>query len=306
METLLRHLLSEDPNVAEVPDLSAFFHQHESVRARFDVPFDAAVAGGFGADRIGYAFAAGYVSALEHMVPSLAGVPAGLCVTEAKGNRPNDMETTLSREGDAFRLSGEKTFVTFGAQAEELLVIARQGELSGRANLVAVRIPSHRVGVSLVERDPTPFAPEIPHAKALFASVRVAADEVLEGDAYVNLVKPFRTVEDIHVHAAILALLLRFGRQAAWAHGVLERLLSTLVALRAISVLPALSPATHLALAGVLDTTGRFLDAELPALAQDLPVPDRDRLFRDAALFGIAAQARAKRRVTAWAALTPQ
>lgn len=305
MEALLRHLLGEDPREAEVPDVAAWWNRHDAIRARFDRPFEAAVAGGFHADRLAYAFASGYVAALEHLLPELGGAPAALCVTEKAGNRPRDVETTLTPEGDAFRLSGEKTFVTLGAAAEQLVVIARDTSQVGRIALVAVRIPRSRVGVSLETRELTPFVPEIPHSKATFASVRVTPEERLAGDGYLNVVKPFRTVEDIHVYAAILGLLVRYGRLAMWPHGVVERLVSTVVTLSGIAALPPLAATTHIALAGVLETTGRFLDGELPALAQQLDETARDRLFRDAGLFGVASQARAQRRVTAWATLAP-
>ena len=305
VEALLRHLLGEDPRDVEVPDLSTWWDHHDAIRARFDRPFEAAVAGGFHADRLGYAFASGYVAALEHLLPELGGAPAALCVTEQAGNRPRDIETTLTPEGDAFRLSGQKTFVTLGSAAEQLVVIARDASQTGRIALVAVRIPSNRVGVSLETRELTAFVPEIPHSKATFASVRVTPDERLPGDGYVNVVKPFRTVEDVHVYASILGLLVCYGRLAMWPHGVVERLVSTVVTLSGVASLPPLSATTHIALAGVLETTGRFLDGELPALAQQLPEPARERLFRDAALFGVAAQARAQRRITAWATLAP-
>jgi hypothetical protein len=268
-------------------------------------PLDAAVAAGFRADRLGYAFASGYVCALEHLLPDLGGVPAALAVTEAGGNRPRNIETTLAPEGDAFRLSGEKSFVTLGAAAEQLIIIARDATVTDRVALVAVRIPTARVGLTLVQAPATPFVPEIPHSRATFAGVRVDAEERLAGDGYLTLMKPFRTVEDVHVHAAILGLLVRYGRLSVWPHGVIERLVAAIVALGSIATLPPLAATTHIALAGVLETTGRFLDAELPGLAQQLEPDARERLFRDAAIFGVAGKARAQRRVTAWAGLAP-
>ncbi|MCA9536515.1 MAG: acyl-CoA dehydrogenase family protein [Myxococcales bacterium] len=305
MEALLRHLLGEDPRDIEVPDLVAWWDSHDAARGRFARPLETAVAAGFRADRLGYAFASGYVCALEHLLPELGGVPAALAVTESAGNRPRDITTTLTAEGDAFRLSGEKTFVTLGEAADQLVIIARDASETERVALVAVRIPRSRVGVTLVPAAPAAFVPEIPHSRATFAGVRVTAEERLDGDGYLAIMKPFRTVEDIFVHAAILGLLVRYGRQAVWPHGVIERLVSAIVALGGIADLPPLAPTTHLALAGVLETTGRFLDGELPSLAQQLPPTARERLFRDAAIFGVAARARAQRRVTAWASLAP-
>lgn len=301
----MRHLLGEDPRATDVPDLNAWWDLHDEVRGRFDRPYEAAVAAGFRADRLGYAFASGYVCALEHLLPDLQGAPAALAVTEAGGNRPRDIETTLTPEGDAFRLSGEKSFVTLGAAADQLVIVARDATERERVSLVAVRIPRGRVGVTLEPCDPTAFVPEIPHSRAILAGVRVDPEERLPGDGYLTLMKPFRTVEDIHVHAAILGLLVRYGRVAVWPHGVIERLVAAIVALGTVATLPPLASTTHIALAGILETTGRFLDGELPALAQQLDADTRDRLFRDAAIFGVAGKARAQRRVTAWASLAP-
>jgi hypothetical protein len=305
VEALLRHLLGEDPRDTNVPDLATWWDRHDDVRGRFTVPFEAAVAAGFRSDRLGYAFASGYVCALEHLLPELGGVPAALAVTEAGGNRPRNIETTLTPEGGAFRLSGEKSFVTLGAAAEQLVIIARDATVTDKVSLVALRIPRARVGLTLEDAPPTSFVPEIPHSRATFAGVRVDREERLAGDGYLTLMKPFRTVEDVYVHAAILGLLVRYGRIAVWPHGVIERLVAAIVALGSIATLPPLAATTHIALAGVLETTGRFLDAELPGLAQQLEPETRERLFRDAAIFGVAAKARAQRRITAWAGLAP-
>ena len=46
--------------------------------------------------------------------------------------------------------------------------------------------------------------------------VRVAADSLLPGDGYDRYVKPFRTIEDTHINAALMAWLLREARVRGW------------------------------------------------------------------------------------------
>src|SRR5690606_32031283 len=103
-------------------------------------------------------------------------------------------------------LHGAKTFVTMGDRAEELYVLARRGVSSeGRAELVMLRLDRAASGVVIEPLPPAPFVPEIPHAKVRFEGAR--AFEVLPGDGWNDYVRPFRTIEDVHVHAAFLAWL---------------------------------------------------------------------------------------------------
>ena len=60
----------------------------EQTRA-FSLPIDRAVAGGFLADRVAYAFAAGYEAALRRLAPGLPKGPiVSLCITERGGGPP--------------------------------------------------------------------------------------------------------------------------------------------------------------------------------------------------------------------------
>src|SRR4051794_40702609 len=51
--------------------VQSFFAWHQADAASFDRPIDRAILGGAGADRLGYAFAAGYAAALQALVPGL-------------------------------------------------------------------------------------------------------------------------------------------------------------------------------------------------------------------------------------------
>ena len=77
----------------------------------------------------------------------------------------------------------------------------------------------------------TKFVPEVPHAQLQFENLKVKEAEILPGDGYDQYVKPFRTVEDIHVQAAVLSYLMREGQRLSWPQHWLERLSALLAAL---------------------------------------------------------------------------
>ena len=45
---------------------------------------------------------------------------------------------------------------------------------------------------------------QLGHLFVSLSDVAITAHEILPGDGYDRYLKPFRTVEDIHVHAALL------------------------------------------------------------------------------------------------------
>ena len=159
-----------------------------------------------------------------------------LCASEERGAHPAAIATSLTRGADgAHVLRGKKKWTTFGPAADELLVVATTGaDEVGRNRLKLVRIDARRAGVVVREMPPTPFAPELPHAQVEFVDVRVAEDEVLEGDGYARYLKPFRTVEDAHVLGAFVGHVAGLARVNAWPPDALEEALGV-VALSARS-----------------------------------------------------------------------
>ena len=108
-----------------------------------------------------------------------------------------------------------------------------------------------------------------------FERVAIAADAMLPGDGYEQYIKPFRTVEDIHVTAALLS----FG---------------------ALSGMDPAKPLTQLALTGAL-VGSAALFAEATAWWQAMPDdPASQRWLRDARIFGTASGVRQQRAVRAW------
>ena len=276
----------------------------QAIAARHRGSIDRAIAGGGDADRLGWAFAAGYQAALRALLPALPDdVIAALCVTEAEGNHPKAVRATLTPEGAGFRVAGEKRWTTLGPEGGLFIVIARAaGSPEERPALKAVRLRSGAAGLSILPMPPTRFVPEVPHARIRLENVHVERDDLLAGDAYERYVKPFRTVEDIHVHAATLAYLLAEARARSWPAGWIERAVATLHALKGLAALDALAPETHIALAGALAIgEGLLEEADRQWAAQQDDVAARWR--RDRELLGVAGNARELRLAAAWRAL---
>ncbi len=259
-------------------------------------PFTTAVLVASRVDRLGLAFAVAYLAALEHMIDGVR-LPCALCVTEAKGNSPRAIETSLERKGDHYELSGTKTFVTFGNLAKTLLVVARTGtKPDGRPDLAVVQIPADREGVLLQKLPETPFVPEVPHASVQFEGVWVLPNERLPGDGYLDYVKPFRTIEDIHVVGATLGYLVGLARRMRAATPLIAELTADLVALDRLREAPPLDPRVHIALHGVYQRVTRLIAGEeLARLLDSAPEEERDRWERDQPLLQVASKARAAR-----------
>jgi hypothetical protein len=146
----------------------------------------------------------------------------------------------------------------------------------------------------------TKFVPEVPHARLQFENLKIEESEILQGDGYDQYVKPFRTVEDIHVQAAVLSYLMREGQRLSWPQGWLERLSALLAALGKISDMPASHAETHVALAGAL-AIGAGLIGETEAFwLKSASDPAALRWQRDRELLKVAGQARELRTQRAW------
>jgi acyl-CoA dehydrogenase len=268
---------------------------------------DRAIEGGLAAHTVGGAFLAGYHNALRALVPELPLDRAVcLCATEEGGVHPRAIQTRLEPEGSGFVLHGQKKWVTGGPLADLFLVVASTGtDASGRNVLRLVRVQAGQPGVTLHPMPETPFTPEIPHAQVTFDRVAVAADALLPGDGYDRYLKPFRTVEDVHVHAAVLAYVLSLARRFSWPHEPQEQLLALLAASRSIALSDPSARETHLALAGVLALARRFL-VESKDHFKLLDDQTRATWERDSALLMVAERARTARTESAWKSLENQ
>lgn len=297
-------VLSTPPVEEPWHDLPELWNAYAVERAAGRSPFASAVHVAARGDRLGHAFAVGYPAALEHLVPGVR-LPCALCVTEAGGNGPRAIETALSPDGDGFRLTGAKSFVTFGHLASTLIVATRLGDKAdGRPDLAVVRVPADREGIAVEELPATPFVPEVGHARLTLDDVLVLQSERLPGDGYLRYVKPFRTIEDIHVVGATLGYIVGWARRLAASPALVATLSADLVTLDRLRAAPPLDPRTHVALHGVYERVhgalqGDAFDSLLQAASDD----ERSRWQRDRALLSVAGKARKARFVAANEAL---
>ena len=264
-----------------------------------------AIRGGARADRLGFAFVAGYFAALDGLDPEGAGRTACVAATEVAGVHPRAIETTLARSAGGLVVRGQKTFVTLAGLADDLLIVARREEddARGRKQLVALRIPATRDGIRIEDRPATAFAPEVPHARVLLEDVEVAEDEVLPGDGWDDWLRPFRTVEDVHVLAATAGYLLAL----AAAHDCVGEVAAELAAVVAVALAVEREgwarSGGQVALEGAF-RLGRAAHERLIAALPDAAADERRRLERDAPLLLVAEAARQKRLAGAIARVT--
>ena len=301
-ERLLRFVLCEACEPPASDDLGVWWTERVRAAGAWQTSFDAGVARALGADRLGFAFAAGYHAALRTLIAELPDEElVAFCATEQGGARPRAIATRLELgEGGSGRLSGKKRFSTFGTRATELLVVASIGtDASGKNSLRVVRVAARAPGVTITPLPELPFSPEIPHAEITLEAVEVAPGAVLPGDGYDRYLKPFRTVEDLHVHAVLLAYLIGVGRRSAWPRETLERTAAELVAARALALESPSAPEVHVALAGLVES-GRALLRDSEPLWASVNSAERERWTRDRPLFEVAGSVRAARRDRAW------
>lgn len=272
----------------------------------FLTPIGRALIGGRVADRVGYAFTAGYVSAIRRLVPALGMEEmAALCVSEEGGNHPRAIKAILieeenSTDGHVFHLSGEKSFVTNADIAEILVVAASAGTIpEGKNDIRVALVERSAPGVAIIPRKPLPFVPEVTHGRVHFDDVQVSREAVLPGDGYAGYVKPFRTIEDIHVFGGLLGYLSNVGMRFHWPRGVIEELFPLVASVWSLAGADANAPGVHVALGGLFRRIASFLDG-CEAYWKEADGETAQMWNRDRPLLDIAAEARSMRLEAAW------
>jgi len=251
--------------VDPVGDLTVWRARHEAVTAGETSSIGRAILGAAAMDRLGYVFASGYRSAMEALLPG--GPLAVMAATETGGAHPRAIATKLENG----RVTGTKEWCTLGPLADDILVIAKIGEKDGRPLLCAARVHGRAKGVTMTALPALPFVPEIPHARLTLDS---AEAEVLPGDGYDHYLKPFRTIEDIHVHAAVVAHVVSLAIRGEAPRALIERGLALLASSIELARLDPSPATTHLTLGGVLEAS-RELAAQVPGderWRRDLPI----------------------------------
>ncbi|AOE87242.1 acyl-CoA dehydrogenase family protein [Pseudomonas sp. TCU-HL1] len=258
-------------------------------------PFELAVLGGKLAPTPGLAFLAGYQGALRLLWPSAPRSLGALCVTENRSVRPADLQTRLT----GLTLDGRKDFVTAGNAADWLLVAARE-EADGESPRLALAVVRNGApGVRIEPLKPLPLMPDVPHARL---HLEGAHCERLAGDGWDAYVKPFRSIEDLHVLAALGGWLYGVSRDNAWPHTLQLRLLGLLTGAAEVSRQCATSPTMHLLLAALF-AEFKALKPEVDAAFAAGPTEWARLWQRDQGVLEIAGGPRAKRLEKALAAL---
>ncbi len=290
----------------EYGSLEAWWRDFREMRRRWPDAIDQALVGGMMSDRLAYAFAAGYQAALRALVPS---VPqdrlVSFSVTEEGGAHPQAVKSTLhpttSATGEVvWRLNGRKRWTTLSCEAGLALIVASTGsDEGGRNRLRVAEVPLDAPGVGLRPMPPTAFTPEIGHAEIVLDDVPVSAAAILPGDGYADYVKPFRTVEDTHVMAAVIGHVLGIATRFDWPIAVREDLMFLAAGTRALALGDPRGFETHVSLGGLF----RAVQALLLACESlwSLVNPEvESRWRRDVPLLQVAAGARSRRIEVAW------
>jgi hypothetical protein len=307
---MIDRLLSNKPQDLPPRPLKSFsqwksLFQQES--RELSEPFDRAVWGGFIGDRPAYAFAAGYASAVHRMVPGLPvdSTPA-FCVTEAGGNHPGAIETTIktgkgSGKEPAWVLNGAKTFVTGAAEADLFLVAAGCGrdENSGRKKIRIVQINRQATEITIEGFPDMPFIPEISHGRILFHHVSIHQANILPGDGYLDYIKPFRTLEDLYVIGGICGWWFATALRFYWPLPIKEQLVNLLFNCRSLALNHPLAPEVHIALGGLLQSVSHIIHSMEPHWKKT-DETTQSLWERDQPLMKVAGQARKLRLAKAW------
>jgi hypothetical protein len=270
-------------------------------------PADMAIAGGFFADRVSYAFAAGYHSSLHRLIPSLPfDTITAFCVTEEGGGHPRaiktEMEPVRSNEDGSslFRLNGTKKFITCAREAEFLVVAVSTGIQTDGNNQIRMVVLNHGMaGITVIPMKDLHFVPEISHGILRLENVEVRESDLLPGDGYIEYIKPFRTIEDLHVSAAILGYLFRITCLYDWPREVKEKILCLMVTIRTLAVSDPNAPEVHIAFGGLFCQISGLLQAVAP-FWENVETETRIAWDRDKELLNVAGSARERRLQTAW------
>lgn len=282
--------------------VSEWWPRYRSIAAEYPATIRQAIAGGLAADRVGWAFASGYQAALHALFPDAPDDRiCALCVTEADGNSPKAIRSSLRRSGDGWILNGSKRWTTLGPDGSLFFVAARDEAASvDRPAIKVIKVLSGSPGLSIQAMPQTKFVPEVPHAQLKFENLKIVDTAILPGDGYTKYVKPFRTVEDIHVNAAIVSYLTREAHRLEWPKHWSERAAALLASLQELSRASPSAPETHVTLAGALAIGGGLI-AETDAFWEDASSdPAAGRWKRDRELLKVAGGIRAQRTKRAW------
>lgn len=251
-----------------------------------------------------------------------------LAVSEPEtGAHPKHLKTRAVREGEGFRITGHKAYITNGPEADVMIVVAVTDDRGPRKAITALLVERDDPGVEIGDPMDLGFLRTSPHAEVRLSECVVPADRMLgpEGEAYDTLVRHFRGHEDAFGLALMTGLLAwqvdetvtgAPGAAAAENRGIAEALGAAQSALAAARVLSAQVGALRDAGTDAGDGEDALVDAcggvtrsgfdaigkawEAFAPADDAPI---GRARRELGLAGLGGRVRAIRRAKRGAAL---
>ncbi len=149
------------------------------------------------------------------------GRAASVAISEPRvGAHPKHLTTRAEPDGDGFRISGEKAWVSNGPSADVFIVLAITSEQDGRKRYSALLMPRDAPGVTLKDMPAFHALRPSRHCGLLLEGVHVPRSALLgpEGTAYETMALPFRDIEDA-VGTFTLLGAFRFLRARLAAHG---------------------------------------------------------------------------------------
>ncbi|MEA2102659.1 MAG: acyl-CoA dehydrogenase family protein [Thermodesulfobacteriota bacterium] len=153
----------------------------------------------------------------ERYLPSLAHgktIPC-LAISEPSGGaHPARMNTTANQKGDYYILNGEKTMLTNAPIADLFLVIAITKESGDRREFTAFIIDRDTPGLSLTKKTMLDFLRPSVHGGIILKDCKVTDKNILgkKGQAYTDIVRPFRGIEDTFIASALAGALKAHAR----------------------------------------------------------------------------------------------
>jgi acyl-CoA dehydrogenase len=288
-------------------DFNVFREAFSTMAGSWEAPVDRAIAGGFTADCFAYAFSAGYCSALQRLVPTLPqNIIACFCITEEGGGHPRAITSQLMPSGNdenggrTFTLNGHKKYITCATEADRFLVAASEMiRDDGKNSIRIISIDAKAPGIRIMPMQDLRLVPEISHAEVAFTDVAVSEADLLPGDGYTDYIRPFRTIEDLHVSAAVLGYVFSKSCQYDWDRSVRESILGRIVSVRCLALSRPDAPAVHIVMADALNRIKELFE-RLEPLWETVGGAAKQAWDRDKILMNIADKARNQRLRTAW------
>lgn len=291
------------------PGFGAFRQAFFEETASWNTPVDRAIVGGCMADCVAYAFAAGYNAALQSLVPALPVTAiACFCITEKDGGHPRTIRTRMessgtdANRGKTYTINGRKKYITCAAEADLFLVAASEGVgEDGRNRIRMIKIDAKTSGIRIVPMEGLHLVPEISHGEIILTDVAALEADLLPGDGYTAYIKPFRTIEDVHVSAAMLGYLFRSACRYDWGQDIRQTILARIVLVRNLAFFRPDASAVHIVMGEAIKQIKALIKRVEP-LWEKAGKGAKEAWDRDKVLMDIADKARALRLDAAWKA----